>query len=52
MCKAGRCAACNGLESQARVEAAFLKGASKRREIQCVKKTESFTSEQGKETRP
>lgn len=51
MCKAERCAACNGLESQARVEAGFLKGASKKREIQCMKKAEAFISEQVKETR-
>lgn len=50
MCKAGRCAACNGLESQARVETGFLKGASEKREIHCLKQAEAFTSEQVKET--
>lgn len=31
-----KCTQCNGLESQARVEAGFLQGASKKRKIQCV----------------
>lgn len=46
-----KCAGCNGLESQARMEAGFLGGASKKREIECVKKAECFISEQVKASR-